>query len=288
MQKKVINNIDKIIENGTPRQRMLLLANHIAETATNKPGFLSDSEFSALVESFKSPAEIKLYKKYKAANSALQRLLPYLAQLRLSYRVEYTRIEGYSLLCSSYADFEISINFMLYNIKDSKLRSELLNIFVKNSIVHFAIPKKKIDRFGDMKAEFLDLSIKQHDKKISGKVSKITLNEIISEHRDRAMKLLSSIKTLLKALKDYIDENNIQITAYNDFIKEVEKEITKDNPSKKRVRSSKGEQKNLFDHSDFQSLRFWMDFSDERNFYPKYDEAEINQTEYDNYRSTYL
>lgn len=288
MTKIVNKNIAKILEKGTPRQRMLLLANHIAETATNKPGFLSDSEFAALVESFKSPAEIRLYKKYKAVNSALQSLLPYLAQLRLSYRVEYTRIEGYSLLSRSYSNFEISFNAMLYNIKDKKQRTDLLNSFIKNSIVHFAIPQKTIKKFGDMESEFLTLSIVQPDNRTHTRARKITLSEIIEDHRKRAMKLLSSIKTLLKALKDYIDENDIQLTAYNDFIKEVENEITKDSPSTRRIHSSKEEQKTLFDHSDFQNLRFWMEYSNERNFYPKYDEAEIDQIEYNHYRSNYL
>lgn len=278
-------NIGKILEKGTAKQRMLLLANHIAETATNKPGFLSDSEFTALVESFKTPAEIRLYKRYKAANSALQSLLPYLAQLRLSYRVEYTRIEGYCLLYNSYLNFATSVNLVLESIKDSKLRARILESFIRKAVTHFAIPKKHI-MDSEKKTEFFDLSIIKSIEQKSDKESQTTLSEIIADHRNRAMKILSSIKTLLKALKDYIEENDIQITAYNDFIKEVEKEITKDKPKHNTL--SRSVQKPINEHYDFMTLRAWLDLSDERNFYPEYDKAEINQAEYDNYRSTYL
>ena len=280
-------NIGKILEKGTAKQRMLLLANHIAETATNKPGFLSDSEFTALVESFKTPAEIRLYGRYKAASSALQSLLPYLAQLRLSYRVEYTRIEGYCLVYHSYLNFETSVNLVLESIKDSKQRATILDAFIKNAVVHFAIPKKDIVD-SEKKTEFFDLSIIKSNEQNSSKVRQITLSEIITDHRNRAMKLLSSIKTLLKALKDYIEENDIQITAYNDFIKEIENEINKDKPPIPNSLSTKGVQIPMHEHYDFRSLRVWLDFSKERNFYPEYDKAEINQSEYDNYRSNYL
>ena len=199
-------NISRILEKGSAKQRMILLANHIAETATDKPGFLSDSEFTALVESFKTPAEIKLYRRYKEANTALQALLPYLSQLRLLYNTEIARIEGLCLLDFTYREIEDLISFTLYTIKDEKQKAELLETFVNNSNFLFANPKKKIEEHEGEKKEHYELSITEPRRRKFGGGEDITLTAMALGRKNRAMSLLSSIKTLLKLSLIHISE----------------------------------------------------------------------------------
>ncbi len=277
-------NISRILEKGSAKQRMILLANHIAETATDKPGFLSDSEFTALVESFKTPAEIKLYRRYKEANTALQALLPYLSQLRLLYNTEIARIEGLCLIDFTYREIEDLISFTLYTIKDEKQKAELLETFVNNSNFLFANPKKKIEEHEGEKKEHYELSITEPRRRKFGGGEDITLTAMALGRKNRAMSLLSSIKTLLKALRDYIEENDFQIETYTNFIDTIEKEVTKEDPFLRRY------SKNAFlslAKTEEEREKLIKTFGD-TFFLPDYDEAEINQKEYDKYRSSYL
>ena len=277
-------NISRILEKGSAKQRMILLANHIAETATDKPGFLSDSEFTTLVESFKTPAEIKLYRRYKEANTALQALLPYLSQLRLLYNTEIARIEGLCLLDFTYREIEDLISFTLYTIKDEKQKAELLETFVNNSNFLFANPKKKIEEHEGEKKEHYELSITEPRRRKFGGGEDITLTAMALGRKNRAMSLLSSIKTLLKALRDYIEENDFQIETYTNFIDTIEKEVTKEDPFLRRY------SKNAFlslAKTEEEREKLIKTFGD-TFFLPDYDEAEINQKEYDKYRSSYL
>ena len=98
------------------------------------------------------------------------------------------------------------------------------------------------------------------------------------------MSLLSSIKTLLKALRDYIEENDFQIETYTNFIDTIEKEVTKEDPFLRRY------SKNAFlslAKTEEEREKLIKTFGD-TFFLPDYDEAEINQKEYDKYRSSYL
>ena len=277
-------NISRILEKGSAKQRMILLANHIAETATDKPGFLSDSEFTALVESFKTPAEIKLYRRYKEANTALQALLPYLSQLRLLYNIEIARIEGLCLLDFTYREIEDLISFTLYTIKDEKQKAELLETFVNNSSFLFANPKKKIEqREGEIR-EYYELSTTEPRRRSSGEGDNITFTAMALGRKERAMSLLSRIKTLLKALRDYIEENDFRIETYTDFIDTIEKEVTKEDPIFQRY-SKKAFLKSAETEEEKEKL---LGIFGDTFFMPDYDEAVINQKEYDKYRSSYL
>jgi len=277
-------NISRILEKGSAKQRIVLLSNHIAETATDKPGFLSDSEFTTLVESFKTPAEIKLYRRYKEANTALQALLPYLSQLRLLYNIEIARIEGLCLLDFTYREIEDLISFTLYTIKDEKQKAELLETFVNNSSFLFANPKKKIEqREGEIR-EYYELSTTEPRRRSSGEGDNITFTAMALGRKERAMSLLSRIKTLLKALRDYIEENDFRIETYTDFIDTIEKEVTKEDPIFQRY-SKKAFLKSAETEEEKEKL---LGIFGDTFFMPDYDEAVINQKEYDKYRSSYL
>ena len=282
-------NIGKILEKGSAKQRMILLSNHVAETATDKPGFLSPVEFDTLVESFKTPAEIKLYRRYKEANKALQALLPYLSQLRLLYNIEIAKIEGLCLLHFTYGETQELVNRTLSSIKDETQRAELLEAFIQNSSFLFANPKKDIERHGEGEeqelTEWYELSITEpRRRKFETGGEDITFTMMALGRKNRAMSLLSRIKTLLKALRDYIEENDFRIETYTDFIDTIEKEVTKEDPIFQRY-SKKAFLKSAETEEEKEKL---LGIFGDTFFMPDYDEAVINQKEYDKYRSSYL
>lgn len=234
-------DISSIILTGTPKQRMMLLANHIAETSTDKPGFLTDSEFDKLTASFKTPAEIRIYNKYRNANRIFSGLLPYLAQLRLQYKLNSSKFNTFFSLIMVYHEIEGVLNEALF-IADSnkKLREKLLSLFLNSSLI-FVDSTKVQDEDGREYIEFeLDkdkeyilrgLVFSKPDgttEELPGLGVKGGLEGMADKMLRRNSECLAKIKGVLTALKEFIEEEDIQIKAYNDFIKEVEEEVTND------------------------------------------------------------
>lgn len=271
-------NIESILAKGSAKQRMLLLSNHIAETTTGKSGFLSESDFDKLVGSFKTPAEIKLYNRYKNANTAIQSLLPYLAQLRLLYREQIARIDSFCLLAHTYEQVETLVNSTLSTIKSDKQRTELLDTLLSKTAFFYAKPLKKSDNEDPTTYK---LSIEDVSAHKTEQIKSMSLTSGAHEHKSRATEILVLIKTVLKALKDYVEQNDFQITSYNDFLKEVENEIAQQNfmftnfkkSVKVKRRGPGGEVEE--EYHDFY-------------FYPEYNAAGVDELEYNRLRRIYL
>lgn len=195
--------VEKTLLKGTPKQRAILLANHLSEVNLGGKGFLSDSEVSALTNSFESDSEIKLYNLYNRRFRLVGGYLSNLSQARLSYKEALERLEKYLLLRMGNDDFEDAVNNLLDLMPDKKTKAKGLKL-VKS---------------------FSRLPLHRHIKPDEAGLIRIEsnhLDEVISTLRERVRQEQVSLKTSIQALKDYLDETGFNVKVFKAFLKEVE------------------------------------------------------------------
>jgi len=195
--------VEKTLLKGTPKQRALLIANHLSEANLGGKGFLSDSELAALIDSFESESELKIYRAFKRRYEVVSAYLANLSQARLSYKEVLERLEKFLLIRMGNDDFEDVVNNLLDLIPDKKTQLKGLQL-VKS---YHRLP--------------LYRSIKP-DKAGLIRIDSNRLEDIIAQLRERVNQEQVSLKTSIQALKDYIDETRFNVKVFKAFLKEVE------------------------------------------------------------------
>lgn len=195
--------IEKVLLQGTPKQRALLLANHLSEVNLGGKGFLSDSEFTSLTSSFESESELKVYNLYNRRFRLVGTFLTNLSQARLSYKEALERLEKYLLLRMNNDDFEDAINTLLNLMLDKQTKDKGLKLL------------KSFNRLP------LYRWIKPDDSGLI-RIEENRLSEIIDQLRERVRQEQISLKTSIQALKDYLDHTGFNVKVFKAFLKEVE------------------------------------------------------------------
>jgi hypothetical protein len=197
------NTVEKILLKGTPKQRALLIANHLSEANLGKKGFLTDSELAALTDSFESELELKVYRTFKRRHEFVSAFLANLSQARLSYKEVLERLEKFLLIRMGNDDFEDVVNNLLDLIPDKKTKAKGLTLV------------KSYQRFP------LYRFIKPDEAGLI-RIDDNRLDEIIEQLRKRVNQEQISLKTSIQALKDYMEETGFNVTVFKMFLKEVE------------------------------------------------------------------
>ena len=206
-------DLSKILAKGTARKRVLLLANHIAQTAFVEDGFLSENEFSALMNSIKTDGDIRIYNLIRKAEQDLRFFLLYLNQIKLGYFDVVSQIIGYFLLRKSYKKTEDMANTLLGFVKDKK---DAVNEIKK---CDFLLAVTDEDEEGFV---IIDTSKKGGKNNNSESYNLDDLMEIL---KHRAKELLIRLKTGIKLARDYMGENGAAIKAYKKRLKEIENAV---------------------------------------------------------------
>ena len=198
-------NIEKSLAKGTAKQRVILLANHIAEVNLEGKGLLSSAEVNSLTDSFKTDQEITVYNRYRGIYDEVRNYLGTLAQLRFTYACAIEKLEKLISLRRSNYDVEDLVNNLLDLMPDKKTKAKALkrikafdNIALMRSI--------RVDKDG-----YVDLTEEPR-----------LLDNAIDETRKEALLEQVRLKTGIILLKDYLSETRLKVKVFTAYVKEIE------------------------------------------------------------------
>ncbi len=224
-------DIGKILTTGTPKQRILLIAEDIARGRYFKDRLLTDHEFNQLSDSFKKPNEIKLWNKFMRAEETVANAIVNLQGGLFEVKMNYSNLRGYILLWNSIENAELLVNSVLHEIKDPQERKRIADSGAKGIDILFSKTEPDQEGYIEIKVDFEKDSYKDENGKRIGfkdkprKTKKYSLWYVMNNVKREAT--TSAIKWLSweKALQDYIEEQGFNIKTYKDKIQEMRDEV---------------------------------------------------------------
>lgn len=204
-------DISKILLSGSARQKYLLIAEDIGRERHSLPRMLTDSEIRALVDSIKTPQDIKIYNTLRDADQVILHYLLALIYYRTLYSKTIAELDKFTLLWEGYQNTEELVNFILLEIKDSKKRRDIIKKAVKKAGHTIVLNPIDIDKDGYIKVNIqYEGSKKQH----------YSMEEILDILSKRALKELIEVKSMAQAMLEYMEEKGLSIKLYKDMIKD--------------------------------------------------------------------
>ena len=212
-------DVTKVLAQGSPRQRALILAEDIAQYRLFHKGFLTDKEHQALTDSFKTPAEIRLYNKFRECDKTIINAMPYLKQLQLIHEVSIAYLTGYSILWRSYQREAGSYEQILYLIKDKATKKEVIKVLTGG------LYEPMLGSIVLAKDRDIDIVVKDRppkkDRKTKAEKKRVGLGEIIDAYTEKATEQLKEAKALAQAILEYIDEEGFNVKTYKTAITDI-------------------------------------------------------------------
>jgi hypothetical protein len=224
-------DISKILTTGTPKQKLLLLAEDAARVKYSLEKILTDHEFNQLSESFKKPTEIKLWNKWLKVDRIVTNAIMNLQGLKFEVLMHYSNLRGYILVWDTIQEAEVLSNLILHEIKDQEERIRVGSEAGKYG--RFLFTDIQTDKEG-----YLDINIdferetytdeKGNYKKDRGEKSKkfslwYVMNNVRKEAIGSAIKFLSWREAIL----DFMEEEGFNIKTYKDIIHSMTEDIYK-------------------------------------------------------------
>jgi len=146
-------DISKILASGTARQKYLLIAEDTARARHSLSRILTDAELRALVDSIKTPQEIKVYNKLREADKLIMNSLSVLMQFRMLYSKTIVELDKFTLLWDSYQTTEELVNYILLEIKDPHERQAIAQKAVNRAGRYIVLNPINIDKEGLIKID---------------------------------------------------------------------------------------------------------------------------------------
>jgi hypothetical protein len=224
-------DIGKILTTGSPKQRMLIIAEDIARGRYFKDRILTDHEFNQLSDSFKKPNEIKIWNKFRRAEDVVANALINLQGGLFEVKMNYSNLRGYILVWNSIENTELLVNSILHEIKDPEERKRIAKSGAKGIDLLFSKTEPDKEGYLEIKVDFEKDSYKDESGKFIGykdeprKTREYSLWYVMNNVKIEAT--TSAIKWLSweKALQDYIEEQGFNIKTYKDKIQEMRDEV---------------------------------------------------------------
>lgn len=222
-------DISKILKQGTAKQRALLLAEDIARDKYNKDKILTDHEFNEITDSFNKPNEIKIYNKFRRADSILSNALLNLQGLKFEVLMHYSNLRGYIFVWNSIENTELIVNSILHEIKDKKERKRITKKGAESGKI--LLSKNTIDEEGylDIKIDFDRIDFKDENGKVNLKSNKTTKEAslwfLMNNVKDQAKSSATKYISWSKAIEDFMEEEGFNIKTYKDLLNAMGEDI---------------------------------------------------------------
>ena len=226
-------DIGKILTTGSPKQRLLLLAEDNARAKCSQERLLTDHEINQLSESFKKPNEIQLWNKWIKVDRVVSTAIMNLQGLKFEVLMHYSNLRGYILVWETIQEAEVLSNHILHEIKDQEERIKIssqagkLGRFLftdiqtdKEGYLDINIDFEK-DTYRDEDGKYTDIK----EKRIKSKKHSLwyVMNNVKKEAIGSAIKFLSWREAIL----DYMEEEGFSIKTYRDMINSMTEDIHK-------------------------------------------------------------
>lgn len=205
-------NISRILQEGTPKQRILLLTEHIARNNIQHPELkeggplLTEEEFNALTNSFKTEKELRLYNKFRQTDAIVLQAINNLQGQMFEVNMHFSNLRGYILVFDTIAIAEQMANTALHEIKDQKERKRIAGDMTLGGAPIFT--HITVDKEG-----YLNLETDYNKTKQSPSL-KYVMNNVKGEATRSVIKFLS----WKKAIQDYMKETGFNVRTYLDLM----------------------------------------------------------------------
>lgn len=196
-------DITTILTKGSPRQRAMLIMNNIGEELAGRDPLLTEQEVNRLVGSFKKESEIALYNRYRRMFDASRLFCSYIAQHQLLYKYSLERLDKFILLKMGNQSVETCINNIIAIVEDKETKNKIAEIVTE----HNSDPVMR--RFTKDKEGFLRLQ-------------NFPKNETLQVHQMAVAACQITLKTAIKAIKDFFELNKFNVRFFKDYIRETE------------------------------------------------------------------
>lgn len=198
-------NIDKVLTSGSPKQRLLLIAEDRARGKYFQKKLLTEKEFRQLNESFKSPKEIDLWNEFKELDETITNALINLQGKMFEVLMNYSNLRGYILVWNSIENAEMLVNSVLHEIKDPEDRKRIAEAGAKG--VDLLFTRTEPDQEG-----YIEINIDHKEEKY--RLLKV-MNNVKKEVEISVIRYLSWERATL----DFMEERGFKVKTYIEQLK---------------------------------------------------------------------
>jgi hypothetical protein len=224
-------DISKILTKGTAKQRLILIAEDVARGRYSKDKILTDHEYNTISDSFKTPAEIKLWNKWKRIDEKVANCIMNLQGLKGEVVTSLSDLRGYILVLHTIENAEVLVNSVLHEVKDPIERKRISEKGAKG--VNFLFNQTTIDPEGyvDIKIDFEGDSYTDENGKLIADITKPrktkehTLLTVANNVRETVIKTATQYLSWSKAIEDFMDEEGFNVKTYKEIIRAIDSQV---------------------------------------------------------------
>ena len=220
-------DIGKILTTGSPKQRLLLLAEDTARAKYSQERLLTDHEINQLSESFKKPNEIQLWNKWLKVDRVVTSAITNLQGLKFEVFMHYSNLRGYILVWETIQEAEVLTNHILHEIKDQEERIKISSQAGK--LGRFLFTDIQTDKEG-----YLDINIDFEKERPKGarvndpdREKRYSLWYVMNNVKKEAINSAIKFLSWREAILDYMEEEGFSIKTYRDIINSMTEDIHK-------------------------------------------------------------
>lgn len=204
-------NIDKVLTSGSPKQRLLLIAEERARGKYFKERLLTEGEFNKLNESFRKPNEVKLWNEFRSLDETITNAIINLQGKMFEVLMNYSNLRGYILVWNTIENAELLVNSVLYEIKNQEERKRIAKAGATD--VNILLVKTEPDQEG-----YIDINIDPKEEKIS---LRYAMNNVKKEVETSVIRYLSWERATL----DFMEERGFNVKTYKEQLKKMTAKI---------------------------------------------------------------
>lgn len=204
-------NIDKVLTSGSPKQRLLLIAEERARGKYFKERLLTEGEFNKLNESFRKPNEVKLWNEFRNLDETITNAIINLQGKMLEVLMNYSNLRGYILVWNTIENAELLVNSVLHEIKNQEERRRIAKAGATD--VNILLVKTEPDQEG-----YIDINIDPKEEKIS---LQYAMNNVKKEVETSVIRYLSWERATL----DFMEERGFNVKTYKEQLKKMTAKI---------------------------------------------------------------
>ena len=204
-------NIDKVLTSGSPKQRLLLIAEERARGKYFKKRLLTEGEFNKLNESFRKPNEVKLWNEFRNLDETITNAIVNLQGKMFEVLMNYSNLRGYILVWNTIENAELLVNSVLHEIKNQEERRRIAEAGATD--VNILLVKTEPDQEG-----YIDINIDPKEEKIN---LQYAMNNVKKEVETSVIRYLSWERATL----DFMEERGFNVKTYKEQLKKMTAKI---------------------------------------------------------------
>lgn len=204
-------NIDKVLTSGSPKQRLLLIAEERARGKYFKERLLTEGEFNKLNESFRKPNEVKLWNEFRNLDETITNAIVNLQGKMFEVLMNYSNLRGYILVWNTIENAELLVNSVLHEIKNQEERRRIAKAGATD--VNILLVKTEPDQEG-----YIDINIDPKEEKIN---LQYAMNNVKKEVETSVIRYLSWERATL----DFMEERGFNVKTYKEQLKKMTAKI---------------------------------------------------------------